>query len=76
MKGATVSAIVPPGQHDKIEVRNLDNDRPQLSDEDETIVAVAANGEVTDGPVPVYDRDNIFALADFICGRTGLVEVP
>lgn len=62
--------------HDKIEVRNLDNDKPELSDEDETIVAVAANGTVTDCPVPVYDRDNIFALADFICGRTGLVEVP
>ncbi len=62
--------------HDKIEVRNLANDNPKLSDEDETIVAVAANGAVTDCPVPVYDRDNIFALADFICGRTGLVEVP
>lgn len=62
--------------HDKIEVRNLDNTNPNLSDEDETIVAVAANGEVKDCPVPVYDRDNIFALADFICGRTGLVEVP
>lgn len=62
--------------HDKIEVRNLDNTNPKLSDEDETIVAVAANGEVTDCPVPIYDRDNIFALADFICGRTGLVEVP
>ncbi len=62
--------------HDKIEVRNLDNTNPKLSDEDETIVAVAANGGVTDCPVPVYDRDNIFALADFICGRTGLVEVP
>jgi molybdopterin-guanine dinucleotide biosynthesis protein B len=62
--------------HDKIEVRNLDNTNPNLSDEDETIVAVAANGVVTDCPVPVYDRDNIFALTDFICGRTGLVEVP
>ncbi len=62
--------------HDKIEVRNLDNDNPRLCEEDETIVAVAANGDVADCPVPVYDRDNIFALADFICGRTGLVEVP
>lgn len=62
--------------HDKIEVRNLDNTNPNLSDGDETIVAVAANGEVRDCPVPVYDRDNILALADFICGRTGLVEVP
>ena len=62
--------------HDKIEVRNLDDDKPVLSDEDETIVAVAANGTVTDCPVPVYDRDNILALVDFICGRTGLVEVP
>ncbi|MDX1715608.1 MAG: molybdopterin-guanine dinucleotide biosynthesis protein B [Anderseniella sp.] len=62
--------------HDKIEVRNVADDKPRLYDEDDTIVAVAANGPVEDCPVPVYSRDNIHALADFICGRTGLVEVP
>jgi len=62
--------------HDKIEVRNVDSDNPHLVDEDKTIVAVAANGSIGECPVPVFDRDDIFALADFICGRTGLVEVP
>jgi molybdopterin-guanine dinucleotide biosynthesis protein B len=62
--------------HDKIEVRNLDNDNPRLVDEDETIVAVAANGPIEGCPVPTYDRDDVFALADFICGRTGLVKAP
>lgn len=61
--------------HEKIEVRNVDSSNPRLVDEDETIVAVAANGPVDDCPVPVYDRDDIFALADFICGRTGLVDM-
>lgn len=60
--------------HDKIEVRNVDNNNPRLVDEDQTIVAVAANGQVPDCPVPVFDRDDIHSLADFICGRTGLVE--
>jgi molybdopterin-guanine dinucleotide biosynthesis protein MobB len=62
--------------HDKIEVRNVADGKPRLYDEDHTIVAVAANGVVEDCPVPVYSRDDIHALADFICGRTGLVEVP
>lgn len=61
--------------HEKIEVRNVDSSNPRLVDEDETIVAVAASGPVDDCPVPVYDRDDIFALADFICGRIGLVHM-
>lgn len=62
--------------HDKIEVRNVTDNQPRLYEDDHTIVAVAANGAVEDCPVPVYSRDDIHALADFICGRTGLVEVP
>ena len=62
--------------HDKIEVRNVADNQPRLYDEDHTIVAVAANGLVEDCPVPVYSRDDIHALADFICGRMRLVEVP
>jgi molybdopterin-guanine dinucleotide biosynthesis adapter protein len=62
--------------HDKIEVRNVADDQPRLYADDHSIVAVAANGPVEDCPVPVYSRDDIHALADFICGRTGLVEVP
>jgi len=62
--------------HDKIEVRNVADNKPRLYEEDHTIVAVAANGPVEDCPVPVYSRDDVYALADFICGRMKLVEVP
>ena len=54
------------GSHDKIEVRNLALDHPKLAGEDPTIVAIAANGAVSDAQVPVFDRDHVEALADFI----------
>lgn len=52
--------------HDKIEVRNIDLAHPILAGEDPTVVAVAANGPVPDAPVPVFDRDDVTALAGFI----------
>ncbi len=52
--------------HDKIEVRNLELSHPKLAGDDGTIVAVAANGSVPDAPVPVFDRDDVSALAAFI----------
>jgi len=54
------------GEHQKIEVRNLAFDHPNLAGDDPTIVAIAANGEIADAPVPVFDRDHVEALADFI----------
>lgn len=58
--------------HDKIEVRNLDLTHPPLAGDDPTVVAVAANGEVVDSPVPVFDRDDVTALAGFIERHAGL----
>lgn len=55
--------------HDKIEVRNLALDHPPLAGDDPTVVAIAANGEVAGAPVPVFDRDDIGALASFIEAR-------
>ena len=52
--------------HDKIEVRNLDLAHPKLAGDDPTVVALAANGPVPDAPVPVFDRDDVAALASFI----------
>lgn len=52
--------------HDKIEVRNLDLAHPRLAGDDPTVVAIAANGQVADAPVPVFDRDDVTALARFI----------
>ena len=58
--------------HDKIEVRNLDLDHPKLAGDDPTVVAIAANGAVADAPVPVFDRDDVTALASFIETHMGL----
>jgi molybdopterin-guanine dinucleotide biosynthesis protein B len=60
------------GSHDKIEVRNLTLDHPELAGHDPTIVAIAANGTVADAQVPVFDRDHVRALADFIINHMRL----
>lgn len=52
--------------HAKIEVRNLELDHPKLAGEDPTVVAIAATGAVPGAPVPVFDRDDVSALAGFI----------
>ena len=58
--------------HDKIEVRNLGLDHPQLAGDDPTIVAIAATGAVAGAPVPVFDRDDVGALSAFIISHMGL----
>ncbi|MBL8906211.1 MAG: molybdopterin-guanine dinucleotide biosynthesis protein B [Rhizobiales bacterium] len=60
--------------HDKIEVRNLALNHPKLAGDDPTIVAIAATGPIADAPVPVFDRDDVTALADFIIAHAGLTE--
>ena len=59
--------------HDKIEVRNLELSHAILAGDDPTIVAVAANGKITSS-VPVFDRDDVAALAQFILHHVGLSE--
>lgn len=54
------------GSHPKIEVRNLALDHPKLAGEDPSIVAIAATGAISDAQVPVFDRDHVEALCDFI----------
>lgn len=58
--------------HDKIEVRNLALDHPKLAGDDPTVVAIAANGPIDGAPVPVFDRDDVSALAAFIENHMGL----
>lgn len=58
--------------HDKIEVRNLALSHPELAGEDPTVVAIAANGRIDGTPVPVFDRDDVSALAGFIERHTGI----
>ena len=58
--------------HDKIEVRNLALDHPALAGSDPTVVAIAANGGIAGTTVPVFDRDDVAALAGFIVGHCKL----
>lgn len=58
--------------HDKIEVRNLDLEHPRLAGDDPTVVAIAANGGIPDASVPVFDRDDVSALAGFIEAHMGI----
>ena len=60
--------------HDKIELRNLALDHPKLAGEDPTIVAIAANGAIADAPVPVFNRDDVAALSQFIINHLELRE--
>ncbi len=52
--------------HDKIEVRNLELAHPELAGDDPTIVAIAATGPIAGAPVPVFSREDVTALSDFI----------
>ena len=58
--------------HDKIEVRNPALDHPGLAGDDPTVVAIATTGATGGAPVPVFDRDDVAALADFITAHMGL----
>lgn len=58
--------------HDKIEVRNLALDPPELAGEDPTVVAIAATGAIANAPVPVFDRDDVTSLAAFIINHLKL----
>jgi molybdopterin-guanine dinucleotide biosynthesis protein B len=53
--------------HPKIETRRLaSSDRGPLSASDPNIVAIAADHEVPDEVLPVFDLDDVDAMADFI----------
>jgi molybdopterin-guanine dinucleotide biosynthesis protein B len=59
--------------HLKIEARRLGaKDTSPLSGGDPAIVAVAADAPQPDETLPVFDIDDIPAIADFISARTGL----
>jgi molybdopterin-guanine dinucleotide biosynthesis adapter protein len=58
--------------HHKIEVRNLELNHPALAGDDPTVVAVAANGAAEGVTVPVFDRDDVTALSQFIISHCKL----
>jgi molybdopterin-guanine dinucleotide biosynthesis adapter protein len=61
-------------KHPKIEVRNLALAHPELAGKDRTVIAIAANGTIENSPVPVFDRENVKAIADFIVARMELAR--
>jgi molybdopterin-guanine dinucleotide biosynthesis protein B len=58
--------------HEKIEVRNLTLDHPELAGDDPTVIAIAATAAIANAPVPVFDRDDVASLATFIVGHLKL----
>jgi molybdopterin-guanine dinucleotide biosynthesis adapter protein len=61
-------------KHPKIEVRNVALAHPELAGKDSTVIAIAANGVIENSPVPVFDRENVTSIADFIVARMELAR--
>jgi molybdopterin-guanine dinucleotide biosynthesis protein B len=61
-------------KHPKIEVRNVALAHPELAGKDSTVIAIAANGVIENSPVPVFDRENVKSIADFIVARMELAR--
>jgi molybdopterin-guanine dinucleotide biosynthesis protein B len=60
--------------HPKIEVRNLALNHPELAGHDPTVIAIVCNGALKEAPVPVFDREDVKAIADFIVERLELAR--
>lgn len=59
--------------HEKIETRRLGaRDKAPLAPDDPAIVAIASDHAVEGTSLPVFDIDDVAAIADFISDRTGL----
>ncbi len=59
--------------HPKIECRRQEaRDRRPMQDHAPSIAAIAADHPVTDSALPVFDLDDIAAMADFVLAETGL----
>lgn len=62
--------------HPKLEAYRVENRRELLAQGDRSIVAVAANGPVSEIRQPVFDLDDTTAIADFILEHVGLSGTP
>lgn len=54
------------GQHPKLELRRKDLHNPELAPEDSAIKAIVCDYSIESAGVPVLDRANVPAIADFI----------
>ena len=59
-------------RHPKIEARRTATAQDLIAEADETVEAVAADAPLAGLAVPVFDLDDIPAIADFILARVGL----
>lgn len=62
--------------HDKIEVHRPETGKRPLFRDDPHVVAVASDAPIPDAPLPVFDLNDVGAIADFILARTGLRTDP
>jgi molybdopterin-guanine dinucleotide biosynthesis protein B len=60
------------GDHPKLEIRRNGSDAPLLAAEHDSVRAIVSDGEVPGAPVPVLDRADVVAIADFIVAQVGL----
>jgi len=58
----------------KIEVRDPALGHPELAPGDPTVIAIAAGGELAAQNVPVFSRDDVVAIADFIAAKLELAR--
>jgi molybdopterin-guanine dinucleotide biosynthesis protein B len=56
----------------KIEVRDPALGHPELAPGDPTVIAIASSGELAADEVPVFNRDDVTAIADFIAAKLEL----
>lgn len=61
--------------HDKIEIFRVANEKPLLSADDPTYVAVLSDGPVPDSKLPVIDLNDVGAIADFVMAHCRLSRV-
>ncbi|MBO6758871.1 MAG: molybdopterin-guanine dinucleotide biosynthesis protein B [Roseibium sp.] len=63
--------------HPKIEARRVDSrNKEPLAPIDPNIMAIAADHALPGETLPVFDLDDVPAMADFIAETVGLAEVP
>ncbi len=58
--------------HPKLEIRRQGSDAPLIAAEHDSVLAIVSDGEVPEAPVPVLDRSDVTAIADFIVAKVGL----
>ena len=59
-------------EHPKLEIRRKGSDAPLIAAEHGSVCAIVSDGAVLGSPVPVMDRADVGAIADFILEQVGV----